>query len=188
MPPEETELLLQFFKALADRSRLQLVGLLAERERSVDELATLLSLKAPTVSHHLSRLRELGLVAVRAEGTTRHYRLVAERLESLSRALLSPGALAQATASVAPRAWEDKVLSTFTDGQTLRQIPTSRKKRRVVLGWLVQDFEPGRSYPELALNRILLARHPDSATLRRELVAEGLMTRQDSIYTRVAGP
>ncbi len=185
MPPEEIETLLQFFKALAEPSRLRLVGLLAERERSVDELATLLDLKAPTVSHHLGRLRKVGLVAVRAEGTTRHYRLVPERLESLSKELLAPGTLGRATQDVAPTAWQDKVLSAFRDGDQLRQIPSSRKKRRVVLDWLVEDFERERTYTELQVNQVLLARHWDSATLRRELVAEGLMTRSRSIYQRV---
>ena len=59
---EETETLLAFFKALAHESRLRMVGLLAEQERSVDELATLLALKPPTISHHLARLRGVGLV------------------------------------------------------------------------------------------------------------------------------
>jgi DNA-binding transcriptional ArsR family regulator len=49
--------LLTMFKALADESRLKIIGLLATRERSVDELATTLKLKPPTVSHHLATLR-----------------------------------------------------------------------------------------------------------------------------------
>ena len=53
--------LLAFFKAMANESRLRIVGLIAERERSVQELADLLGLKEPTVSHHLSALKALGL-------------------------------------------------------------------------------------------------------------------------------
>ncbi len=185
MPPEEIDTLLQFFKALADRSRLQLVGLLAERERSVDELATLLGLKPPTVSHHLSRLKRVGLVDVRSEGTTRHYRLVTERLESLSKEVLAPGTLERATETVQPMAWEDKVLRTYVEDGKLKQIPTSRKKRQVVLDWLIQDFETGRTYTELEVNQVLLARHWDSATLRRELVGCGHFQRERSVYTRV---
>ena len=55
MSQEEFQSLLHFFKVLADESRLKLLGILANGERSVDELATLLKLKAPTVSHHLAR-------------------------------------------------------------------------------------------------------------------------------------
>ena len=62
-----SEELVTFFKALADSSRLKIVGLLAEKPYSVEELAELLSLKASTVSHHLSRLAEVGLVRSRSE-------------------------------------------------------------------------------------------------------------------------
>jgi DNA-binding transcriptional ArsR family regulator len=62
MPPEEFEALLQFFKVLADENRLKLLGILATRDYSVEELAALMQLKAPTISHHLARLKEPGLV------------------------------------------------------------------------------------------------------------------------------
>jgi DNA-binding transcriptional ArsR family regulator len=74
MAIEESDVeLLTMFKALADESRLKIIGLLATRERSVDELATTLKLKPPTVSHHLATLREIGLVDMRAAGTTHVY-------------------------------------------------------------------------------------------------------------------
>ena len=60
MPEADLETLLAFFKAMANESRLKIVGLLAERERSGQELAELLGLKEPTVSHHLSVLKALG--------------------------------------------------------------------------------------------------------------------------------
>jgi len=40
---------------------LKIIGLLAQRSYSVEELAALLDLKAPTVSHHLSKLAQAGL-------------------------------------------------------------------------------------------------------------------------------
>ncbi len=51
----ETELV-DFYKALADANRLKIVGLLANRAYSVEELAALLKLKPSTVSHHLAKL------------------------------------------------------------------------------------------------------------------------------------
>ncbi|MCE9523689.1 MAG: metalloregulator ArsR/SmtB family transcription factor, partial [Alphaproteobacteria bacterium] len=63
-------MLLNFFKALAHESRLRLIGFVAEREHSVQELATRMALKEPTVSHHLALLREVGLVSLRQDGTT----------------------------------------------------------------------------------------------------------------------
>ena len=68
MPEEDLQTLLQFFKALADENRLKLLGIVAQRECSVEELAEALGLKAPTVSHHLTKLKELRLVEMRVEG------------------------------------------------------------------------------------------------------------------------
>jgi DNA-binding transcriptional ArsR family regulator len=70
-PPNYTEALLMFLKALADETRLIIVGLLSEREYSVGELASDLNLTDATISHHLSKLREAGLVNLRQSGTSR---------------------------------------------------------------------------------------------------------------------
>lgn len=64
-----------FLKALSHESRLLLLCLLAERERSVTELETILMLRQPTVSQQLARLRADGLVAPRREGKTIYYSL-----------------------------------------------------------------------------------------------------------------
>ena len=87
--PTEITTLVQFFKVLADSTRLHIVGLLAVEERSVEDIATLVDVRAPTVSHHLSKLKKLGLVTVRSEGTTRWYRLDLKNLERLARETLA---------------------------------------------------------------------------------------------------
>ncbi len=100
MPEADLATLLAFFKAMANESRLRIVGLLAERERSVQELAALLELKEPTVSHHLSALKALGLVSARPEGVVRWHALRLETLTTLNRSLLDPqGAVALAQQS-----------------------------------------------------------------------------------------
>ena len=62
-----SEELLSFYKALADANRLKIVGLLAGQSYSVEELAALLGLRPSTVSHHLAKLAEAGLVSARTE-------------------------------------------------------------------------------------------------------------------------
>ena len=89
MAQEEFDKLLQFFKVLGNESRLKILGLLANDERSVGELAKLLDVKEPTVSHHLAMMKELGLVDVRAEGNERIYRLENKFLETMSKDIFS---------------------------------------------------------------------------------------------------
>jgi len=182
-----TETLLAFFKAMADESRLKIIGLLAQGERSVQELAHLLGLKEPTVSHHLAILKAQGLVTARAEGTTRWHALDRGALERLTKRVLQPEA--ERAARQAPRSaedWDAKVLKNFvTADGTLKQIPASRKKRGAVLRWLMRDFAPARRYAEAEVNETIQAHHWDSATLRRELIGHRMMARKDRVYWRL---
>ena len=80
---------------------------------------------------------------------------------------------------------QDPVLENFVDSAgRLLSIPVQRKKRMAVLRWLVEDFQPGRLYPEAEVNRIVTRRHPDFAALRRYLIDEEFMQRRHSVYWR----
>ena len=80
---------------------------------------------------------------------------------------------------------DDRVLENFIDvAGRLTGIPVQRKKRLVVLRWLVEDFQPGRVYAEAEVNRVISRRHPDFAALRRYLVDEELMQRRRGVYWR----
>ncbi len=186
MEPHAFLTLVQFLKVLAHESRLKLLGLLADQEQSVSELAELLDLKEPTVSHHLARLQELDLVQMRAEGTTHHYQLNRQTLQRLNRELFTPEQVASIAENVVGDAWERKVLQTFLVDDRLTKIPETRKKRYVILNWLVRQFEKDVRYPEAQVNEILKRYHPDTATLRRELVGTKLMEREHGIYWRIS--
>ncbi len=173
---------LRFLKGLADETRLRLLGILANGERTVEELAALLGVRAPTVSHHLSVLKELGLVSMRREGNAHVYRFEGEALRQLGREVVSPDTVARFGAAADTGAWEEKVLRDFLDGDRLKEIPARRKKRLVVLGWLAREFEPGVRYPEARVNEIIGRHHPDFATLRRELVMSRLLARENGVY------
>jgi len=67
-----------FLKALSHENRLLLLCLLAEKERSVSELENILSLRQPTVSQQLARLRYDGLVNTRRDGKTIFYSIASE--------------------------------------------------------------------------------------------------------------
>jgi DNA-binding transcriptional ArsR family regulator len=71
------------FNAVAEPRRRQILDLLAQGERPVNDLVELLGLAQPQVSKHLRVLREVDLVHVRDEGRQRLYRLNAEPLRSI---------------------------------------------------------------------------------------------------------
>lgn len=185
MEPADFERLLKLLKALAHESRLKIIGLIAEQEYSVGELADLLELKEPTVSHHLAKLQELNLVTMRTLGTTHYYQLNSAALQQINRELLTPAQVASIADNVESNTWERKVLNTYFDGTRLTKIPDVRKKRDVILNWLVTHFEYDIRYSEKQVNEIIRQFHPDTATLRRELIGNKLMQRENGVYWRV---
>jgi len=168
-----------FFKALADASRLKIIGLLAQQPYSVEELAALLNLKPSTVSHHLAKLAQVGLVSARTESYYNVYQLDEKALESRSRDLFSQENLAASIVDVDADAYDHKIIADFSrkDG-SLKTIPAQRKKLEAILRHIVKAFEPNKKYSEKQVNEILGRYHEDTASLRRELVGNKLMKRE----------
>ena len=93
--PGEADLIAKYFRVLGDRTRLRIVELVAEGERSVGELGQLLGVPQPKVSNHLACLRWCGFVTTRREHRTIYYRLADERVAAvveLARELLHENA------------------------------------------------------------------------------------------------
>jgi biotin operon repressor len=168
-----------FFKAFADANRLKIVGLLAQQPYSVEELAALLDLKPSTVSHHLAKLAQIGLVSAKTESYYNVYQLDEKALETKSRNLFSQENLAASVADVDADAYDNKVVKDYVrkDG-SLKTIPAQRKKLEAVLRYIVKAFEVNKRYSEKKVNEILSGYHEDTASLRRELVGYGLMKRE----------
>jgi len=72
-----------FLKALAHESRLMMLCILAEGEKSVSELEQELGLRQPTVSQQLARLRADGLVNTRRDGKTIYYSLASDEARTI---------------------------------------------------------------------------------------------------------
>jgi DNA-binding transcriptional ArsR family regulator len=174
-----TEELLIFFKALADANRLKIIGLLAQQPLTVEQLAAILNLGASTVSHHLSRLAEAGLVSAKAHSYYSIYQLEGEALEAKARRLLARETLPAMAADIDIEAFDRKVLADYLlpDGQ-LKVIPSQQKKLHVILHRIIQDFNPGDVYSEKQVNEILSGYHEDTASLRRELISTHLLSRK----------
>lgn len=185
MAQPDTPTLLRFFKAMANESRLGLIGLLATREHSVQELAAILELREPTISHHLAILKELDLVRLRVDGNTHWYRVDRRALDRINKMVFSAADLSQMAEKAEVRSWERKVLSNYLEGDRLLRIPHGLKKRWAVLKWLVARFEPDATYTEADVNRIIKRHHEDCATLRRDMVGYRMMQRNAGVYRRL---
>lgn len=80
-----------------------------------------------------------------------------------------------------------KVLRTYLSDGRLRLIPRAGAKRRIVLDYLATQFEPGVRYSEAQVNAVLRVYHDDFAALRRYLIDEGLLSRENGLYWRTGG-
>src|SRR5215218_6398752 len=178
--------LVSVFRALGDPVRLRLLGMIAERSYTGKELAEAVRVGAPTISHHMDRLVRSGLVSVERDGQSRIYSLNIASLQALAKLATGPSASTEAIESADAEAAERaKVLRDFFSGERLKQIPAQRKKRVIVLQHLLSRFDPDREYSEREVSEILKTANEDFATLRRELVDYGFMTRASGVY-RVA--
>jgi len=189
MEGQSDELVLLMLKALADESRLALLRLLKQHEYAVGDLAAQVALSEPTVSHHLTKLREVGLVTLRMAGNQRFYRVNERGLEKFKRLALEieqmppvPDANADDTSWIAALGWSEEdqaVLREHTVNGKLIRIPAKQKKWLVVLRWLATKFEPDRLYSEPEVNTILkTAYEHDFVSLRRDLVDFGYLRRE----------
>ena len=174
----------ELFKGLGHPARLLILNLIDAKPRHGEELAAILGLGAATVSHHLAKLVEVGVLEARKD---QYYQVYTLRRGALAPTLADLVFVPQPGVSmrVEEDAYRDRVLGAFLKRGRLVTIPAQRKKRQIVLERLVREFTPDRDYPEREVNQILVEFHDDVATLRRELVGYRLMRRAGGIYRRV---
>lgn len=72
---QDLEPLLGLFRLLSDKTRLNLLMMLARGERNVSSLCEELNLPQPTISHHLGLLRSHNLISSRRQGKLVFYEL-----------------------------------------------------------------------------------------------------------------
>jgi hypothetical protein len=165
---------------LAQPGRLRVIAALALGAGTPAEVARLSGLSEDEVATAATRLLRVGLV--RADG---------------GRLVLDTDAFTTAARADAPKRPVEafgttdpavtRVLRAFVVDGALTSIPTPGRKRRIVLEYLAGAFEPGVRYTEQQVNAILRSWHDDVAALRRYLVEEGLLSREQGEYWRSGG-
>jgi hypothetical protein len=177
-------------KALSDPSRLRIAGLLAERGRTVDELASAVRIAPRAVARHLDLLVGARLAEARPGLRPIVFTLRIDTLHEVGRLIAELVGAADARQAAADLAAgrdpeEAKILRAFIVDGRLETIPAQERKRAVVLRYLRDEvFTEDRSYPEKEVNQRLALFNPDVASLRRYLVDGGLVSRAAGIYRR----
>ena len=180
---EEMKLLVVMGRALADPTRIRILGLLAERPMYGQELAKVLDVKPPTISHHIAPLVMAGLVRVRRENNYHYYELDSDGIQHLAESTQHIARLLFAGNPLPPKSDERaRVVATFIKDGRLVSIPAQYKKRRYVMEELARSFEWGRLYDEKEVNAILKTFHDDVASLRREFIDQRIMMRENGRY------
>ena len=180
---EEQVLLL--FKCLADRSRLRIVQSLLREDMYVELLSQRLGLTPATISFHLKKLEDAGAVTSRKE---QYYTMYSIRKEVFSARIIdiireqSSEADAQAQRE---EEYRRKVIATFFEYGRLKAIPAQRKKECICLEEIASHFDVGRPYDEKEVNAIIREIFDDYCTIRRDMISEGIFSREGRTYTRV---
>ncbi|MCP4964418.1 MAG: DUF2087 domain-containing protein [bacterium] len=167
-------------RLVADPVRLALLGRAAEGTLSIDEVADSFGVPKRKVAEAVGRLRAVGLIA---DDKT----LDVEVLQQAAARLPTPEGAASVIVDGPWSDGEKKILSRFFSGTRLTEIPTSTKKRQLVLERLAQEFEPGLRYQERDVNFTLQLFHEDYVSLRRYMVEEDILTRAEGVYWRTGG-
>lgn len=180
----EESYLREFFATLSHEARLAIAGALASRSATAAAIAATTGLRTAEVVKELGVLQHAGIARAVAGADPVCWELDIPSLRARRQELLARGRRPSPADEPGTPEWEQSVLASFFDGETLREFPAQQKKKLVVLGWLAQRFELGRQYPERAVNDVLRRHHPDTAMLRRALVDYRFMSRENGVYWR----
>lgn len=175
---------IKLFKCLADKSRLQILKSLIQEDMYVERLAERLGLTPATISFHLKKLEDAKAVTSYKE---QYYTMYSIRQEVFMTNIIdiireeSDEAKEQRQRE---EAYRKKVINAFFEYGKLKSIPSQRKKERICLEEIAKTFEIGKSYEEKEVNEMIEGFFDDYCTIRRDMISEGIMKREGTIYVR----
>ncbi|HXV64838.1 MAG TPA: metalloregulator ArsR/SmtB family transcription factor [Vicinamibacteria bacterium] len=181
--PDSIESAVILLKALADATRLRMVGLMVDRGRSGQELASILGVSPPTISHHLQVLRKAGLLKEERDSPYTFYTVELSTLQRGIRQVTDKKRVRRFAERVGLPEDKRRVLGNFFHGSRLLQIPAQRRKQEIVLEEILRRLPRRNVYEERQLSRWLEAIHEDYASLRRGFIDGRYMERSRGQYT-----
>lgn len=169
---------LEILKLLADETRLSIINTLMAEDSYVEKLASTLGLTPATICYHLKKMEAAGIVKSSRTQFYIIYSLNGETFDLTLREFIE----AKKSTEDPDKKYRREVLSNFFKYGKLTRIPVQQKKREIVLQKIADDFDSGRDYTEKEVNAVIAKYHEDYCTIRREMIAFGIMERDGSIY------
>lgn len=176
---------IKLFKCLADKSRLQILKTLVHEDMYVELLAKRLDLTPSTISFHLKKLEDVGAVASRKEQYYTIYSINKDIFKSTILDIIREESSEADIQKAREENYRRKVIENFFEYGKLKNIPAQRKKRSIILEEIAKAFQPDKEYTEREVNIIIADFHDDFCTLRREMICENILTRNNGIYKLV---
>ena len=171
----------ELFKLLGDETRLKIISILASGDSYVELIASKLSLTDATVCYHLKKLEQARIVR---SSRSQFYVIYSLNRELFDKTLWSIVSL-ETPAVDSDAEYRRAVYASFFKNGRLSSFPVQRKKREIILERIAEDFELGKDYPETEVNEIIHRYYDDHCTVRREMIAFGIMSREREIYRRL---
>lgn len=173
---------IKLFKCLSDKSRLQILKSLTIEDMDVERLAERLDLTPATISFHLKKLSDAGAVRSYKKQYYTIYTLCKEVFMTRILDIIREESDEAALQDQRDEAYRQRVIKSFFEYGRLKAIPAQRKKERIILEEIAKSFEPGRDYTEREVNIIIADFHDDFCTIRRDMIGEKIMERENGIY------
>ena len=173
---------IKLFKCLSDKSRLQILKSLTIEDMDVERLAGRLDLTPATISFHLKKLADAGAVRSYKKQYYTMYSLCKDVFMARILDIISEESDEAAIQAERDAAYRERVVEAFFEYGKLKSIPAQRKKERIILEEIAKAFEPGRIYTEREVNIIIADFHDDFCTIRRDMIGEKIMDRENGKY------
>jgi len=173
---------IEIMKSLSDTSRLRVLNSLISKPQYVEELAKRMNLAESTVSFHLKKLENAKLVYKVKKQYYIVYHFCNKIFNMSLRELINfenPDKYLQDERILKYR---QKVLKTFFKKEKLVKLPVQWKKKMIILDEFVKKFKSGKKYREEEINQIIMESYLDYCTIRRLMIDEGIMRRENQTY------
>ena len=178
---------IKLFKCLSDKSRLQILKSLAIEDMDVERLAGRLDLTPATISFHLKKLADAGAVRSYKKQYYTMYSLCKDVFMTRILDIIGEESDEAAVQDERDAAYRKRVIESFFEYGKLKSIPAQRKKERIILEEIAKAFEPRRIYTEREVNIIIADFHDDFCTIRRDMIGEKIMDRENGKYWLITG-